>query len=192
MNLPPNMSPNIHSNMPTTISNIPSNLPNVSSNIPTTIFNPVDINSFSIPATPPMMYPSGASSPMSMNSDMMMNYMNPGMTAGNLSPNFQNFQTQSFSSNNSSPIGPFGNTQNFNSLPLEIQQQSMNQQFAQVSIKNNEDAFKEAMGRVAEFNQAKAHFSEENDLVDEKASGDAKNKEEQESNGNSTPISDAQ
>merc|ERR1712110_523163 len=31
MNLPPNMSPNIHSNMPTTISNIPSNLPNVSS-----------------------------------------------------------------------------------------------------------------------------------------------------------------
>merc|ERR1712184_214078 len=112
-----------------------------------------------------------------------MNYMNPGMTAGNLSPNFKNFQTQSFSSNNSSPIGPFGNTQNFNSLPLEIQQQSMNQQFAQVSIKNNEDAFKEAMGRVAEFNQAKAHFSEknskeeENDLVDEKASGDAKNKE---------------
>lgn len=127
-----------------------------------------------------------------------MNYMNPGMTAGNLSPNFQNFQTQSFSSNNSSPIGPYGNTQNFNSLPQEVQQQNMNQQFAQVSIKNNEDAFKEAMGRVAEFNQAKAHFSEknskdeENGLVDEKGSGDAKNKEEPESNGNSTPISDAQ
>merc|ERR1719219_2076579 len=102
-----------------------------------------------------------------MNSDMMMNYMNPGMTAGNLSPNLQNFQTQSFSSNNSSPIGPFGNTQNFQNLPLEIQQQNMNQQFSQFSVKNNEDVFKEAMGRVAEINQAKAHFSEKNSKDEE-------------------------
>jgi len=167
---------------------------NQQQNFPTyTNFNPVDINSFSLPTTPPMMYPSGASSPMSMNSDMMMN-LNMMVQPGNLSPTtvfppgLQNLQN--FSSSNSSPIGPYQNT----SLPLEIQQQNMTQQFTQLSAKNEVDVFKEAMGRVSEVNQAKSHFSEKNAAEEEKNSVDEKqgthDSEQDSNNGNSTPISD--
>lgn len=223
------------------------NLPSIHQNMPTTtIFNPVNINSFSLPTTPPLMYPSGASSPMSMNSDFMMNMgngmgnvgnmrnmgnmspnlQNMGMNhqnlqnLGNMSPTLNNYQNPlSYSSNNSSPIGPYGSTQNFQHLPLEIQKQSMTQQFSQISTKETsklhtssskgtEDVFKEALGRVKELEQAKGHLNvESGDKSGENGSGITISKNNGESaekavnsgndvndvnDGNSTPISDAQ
>lgn len=220
------------------------NLPSIHQNMPTTtVFNPVNINSFSLPTTPPLMYPSGASSPMSMNSDFMMN-MGNGMgnvgnmrNMGNMSPNLQNMGMNhqnlqnlgnmsptlniyqnplSYSSNNSSPIGPYGSTQNFQHLPLEIQKQSMTQQFSQISTKETsklhtssskgtEDVFKEALGRVKELEQAKRHLNvESGDKSGENGSGITISKNNGEpaeksvnsgndvNDGNSTPISDAQ
>jgi len=226
------------------------NLPSIHQNMPptSTIFNPVNINSFSLPTTPPLMYPSGASSPMSMNSDFMMNMgnnmgqlgnvgnmgnignmgnmspnlQNMGMNhqnlqnlqnLGNMSPTLNNYQNPlSYSSNNSSPIGPYGSTQNFQNLPLEIQQQSMTQQFSQISTKETtkihttsskgtEDVFKEALGRVKEFEQAKGHLNvESGEKLVENGSGDKIEKNSEKSgnsgndlnDGNSTPLSDAQ
>jgi len=226
------------------------NLPSIHQNMPptSTIFNPVNINSFSLPTTPPLMYPSGASSPMSMNSDFMMNMgnnmgnlgnvgnmgnignmgnmspnlQNTGMNhqnlqnlqnLGNMSPTLNNYQNPlSYSSNNSSPIGPYGSTQNFQNLPLEIQQQSMTQQFSQMSTKETtklhttsskgtEDVFKEALGRVKEFEQAKGHLNvESGEKFVENGSGDKIEKNSEKSgnsgndvnDGNSTPLSDAQ
>lgn len=223
------------------------NLPSIHQNMPTTtIFNPVNINSFSLPTTPPLMYPSGASSPMSMNSDFMMNMgngmgnvgnmrnmgnmspnlQNMGMNhqdlqnLGNMSPTLNNYQNPlSYSSNNSSPIGPYGSTQNFQHLPFEIQKQSMTQQFSQISTKETsklhtssskgtEDVFKEALGRVKELEQAKGHLNvESGDKSGENGSGITISKNNGESaekavnsgndvndvnDGNSTPISDAQ
>lgn len=189
------------------------------------------------------MYPSGASSPMSMNSDFMMNMgngmgnvgnmrnmgnmspnlQNMGMNhqnlqnLGNMSPTLNNYQNPlSYSSNNSSPIGPYGSTQNFQHLPLEIQKQSMTQQFSQISTKETsklhtssskgtEDVFKEALGRVKELEQAKGHLNvESGDKSGENGSGITISKNNGESaekavnsgndvnDGNSTPISDAQ
>merc|ERR1711972_283394 len=103
---------------------------------------------------------------------MMMN-LNMMVQPGNLSPTtvfppgLQNLQN--FSSGNSIPIGPYGQN---TSLPLEIQQQNMTQQFTQLSAKNEVDVFKEAMGRVSEVNQAKSHFSEKNTAKEEKNSVD--------------------
>lgn len=229
------------------------NLPSIHQNMhPTaTVFNPVNINSFSLPTTPPLMYPSGASSPMSMNSDFMMNMGNLGNVGnvgnmgnmgnignmGNMSPNLQNMNQQnlqnlqnlgnmsptlnnyqnplSYSSNNSSPIGPYGSTRNFQNLPLDVQQQSMTQQFSQITTKETiktqqihttskgtEDVFKEALGRVKEFEQAKGHLSVDNgDKLGENGSGDKNTGETAENSensgndandGNSTPLSDAQ
>jgi len=192
-------------NLPSIHQNIPQNMPPT-----TTVFNPVSINSFSLPTTPPLMYPSGASSPMSMNSDFMMNMSNLGNVGnmGNMSPTLNNFQSPiSYSSNNSSPIGPYGSTQNFQNLPLEIQQEAMTQQFSQISTKENQqfsnkkgtdDVFKEALGRVKELEQAKGHLNVENsekleETGDKQAENSGKDVNDGNSNdGNSTPISDAQ
>jgi len=146
----------------------------------TTVFNPVDINSFSLPSTPPMMYPSGASSPMSMNSDMMMNYQM------NLTNRLGNQLGHSFSSNTSSPLGPYSNPQ-LSNLPLDIQNQQLTQQFSQVTTKETDDVLQEALGRVSEIEQAKGHFSE-NDSKDEIVAESGENKAS--GDGNSTPISE--
>jgi len=163
-------------------------------------FQPIDINNFSLPTTPPLMYPSGASSPMSMSSDMMMNYM---VQPGNLSPTSLSPTTmfpaglqnlQNFSSNNSSPMGPYGH--NTNVLPLEIQQQNMTQQFSQLSAsKEEQDVFRQALGRVTEIEQAKSHFSEKNSREEDnseekKVDVGNVNKKQDSDEGNSTPLSE--